>query len=1366
MTTEHLKNDGSLGRNDQYRRMHVWTMLFLLFLSTAFLSYSAFAQKKEQVKQSADIAFIGLHGGIFDSLKKFEKKLNIELEYLKDKMITKKLDLSGYKIVFTQHLRDEKRDIYRGIFKSAKEKNPQLRIIDISGYNMSIFEDLNLMEHDPEIRKYYGSSVENLRRFLIYTLAKYMGRELKILPPEEVRKQGLYHPDHDGLFEDVSAFLRWSRDRGWDIEHAPRVIVAVHGTHLTFQQPKVVDALIREFEKQKILTVAMIDLREPYEEMALEFKPDAVVHTCHSRESVSFRKKLDVPHLHSIFFRKQSIDEWRKSDRGINPSAVAFQVTAQEILGAIEPQVGAGTLLGGGSSEAFTPIPERIEHLVDRTASWIWLRQKPNAEKRVAIIYYDRELGKAELMRGSATGKYMNGPRSLVNALGKMKDAGYTITQVPVDEDELVGWMMERGRQIGVWAPGELDKLVRNYNPVLIPTETYINWFNQKLPETVRKDVIERWGLPPGRFLVWENSEGEKFIVIPRIDLGNVILLPQPLRGEAHDPSRNPHDKKDEPPHNYIATYFWLREEFNADALIHFGTHGTEFMLPGKEVGLSNKDWPDILMGDMPNINPWIINNLGESLPVKRRAYAVIIDHLPPPLVNAGLSDELLNIHNDIDKWKTLESGALRKKFRATITQEVKNANLQKDLHLDLKGNRLLSSEEIRKVSRYLHKIHNETTPVSLHVFGEPPQKDLLIPYLVSCLRKKFLDELGKIVPVPEEEGKFEGDREKYLRKKAEEAVELVIQRGLSPLEAVVAIEGKVDDGLPEGVEKGFKLAVDLNKRFARTHEEVDNLLKALDGRFISPGPGNSPVRNPAAVPTGRNMYMFNPEEVPSRPSWELGKKLVDQLLSKKLKEKGRYPKKVGFTLNSFATFADYGVMESQILYLIGVKPVWNEQNLVVDVKLIPKEELKRPRIDVFIALNSYYRDNLPSRIRLLDKAFRLVAEVKEKGNYVHDNTAKVEARLARKGIPPKRAAKLAAARMFGYPAGAYGDPSYYYLVERSGNWDTREDLMKMYLAQVKNVYSPTEKMWGESAPEAYDALIQGTELVLRSWSRSMTSPLSNKYTWYKGGSLSLAIKHLTGKEPEFYLSDVRDPDNASMVVAEDALRQEYRVRLFNRKWIEGMMKEGYAGADIVAKMVANTMGWKIMREKSVSDDVWEKIVDIYVHDSKNLNIREWFEAENPYAFQEMTEILLETIRKGYWDASEEMRRELARLYAQSIARHGESGGLRGGGNEKLEKFVEEQLKAPGTRELEALLAQYQLKVKESSTPGKGTAPNQPAEKQDTEQVRGKEMEKVEEQPRLLSSISWWVIGIVIVVLFLLILGYRLRGFPGGKSRS
>jgi len=1281
----------------------------------------------DKVQEPPRIAFVGLHGGVFEVLQSFAGQLDLKLDYITDEQIRNEaVDLSRYQVVLLQQARGEDREHFERLVLAAKARRSDLRIIAISAYSGQALTGLagapgtpgrGVIERDPHLSAYYGSVKDNLRRLLVYVNVTYLHRPGTILPPLPAEfRRTIYHPDYPapGLFASVDDFLKWSRQRGWDVASAPRAVVTVHSSHLAFQQPKVVDALLRAFEKRGVLAAGVFDLAEDYlqgdyEQQMLDFHPQVVVHTCHSTDTVEFRERLGVPHLHSIFFRSRSIADWRESTEGLAASEVAFHITGQELLGAIEPQIGAGTRHGGGGDEAFEPIPERIDHLVDRAVAWGKLARLPNAEKKIAFLYYDCDLGQSELMRGTATGMFMNGPRSMVNVLQRLKKEGYGIAPVPADENELVAWLMDRGRQIGAWDPAVLDRLARSGSAVLVPVEQYQSWFESKVPRKQRQAVIDRWGPPPGKFLVWRDAEKQKsFIVIPRIDLGNVILLPQPLRGEAHDTSLI-HDKNAPPPHNYLATYFWLQEAFRAQALVHFGTHGTEFILPGKPTGLSDFDWPDVLLGTMPNINPWIIDNLGESSAVRRRAYAVLIDHLVPPSVTAELSGSLRNLHNEIEKWEVLEEGALKEKFRASITRQIDDAHLNRELKIDRGQRPLYTVDEIERVESYLHEIHNETTTVSLHVFGQPPPADLLVPWLATCLGKHFLDSLSEVVAIPPAAARTAGSREKFLRQKAEEVLKPIVFQGWSPEDSLRAAGGTLSAaGLPKRLGEDFQRAKQLQDGFSKTPQEIDNLVAALAGRFIPPGPGNSPDRNPAAVPTGRNMYVMNPEEVPSRPSWEIGKMLVDQLLAQQFKSKGRYPRKVAFTLNSFATFQDYGVMEAEILYLLGVRPVWDQRNLVSDVELIPAAELHRPRIDVFIASGGYYRDMLPTRMRLLDKAIRLVAALDEPENSVHKNSLAVEAELRRQGTEPRQAQALSRARIFGAAPGQIGGTGYYYLVERSGQWNGRKELMDQYLRFSNYVY--TDGLWGEKAAETYNRQIQGSEVLLRNWSDRTRSPLSNKYDWYLGGSLSAAIQQLTGSEPEWYLSDVRDPDRAGLVSAEDALHRDFHVRLLNRKWIEGMMKEGYAGADQVAVHVSNSMGWAIMREHSVSDDTWNEIADVYVNDKLGLSVRQWFESQNPFAFQDLTEVMLESSRKGYWKGDPALVRQVAQEYARSVLRHGEGGGLRGGGNVALEQFVAATLRGGKSPEGDQLAAQYAKFIRDGAqapiaTAVAGTAP-------------------------------------------------------------
>ncbi|MCC7086308.1 MAG: cobaltochelatase subunit CobN [Pirellulales bacterium] len=1248
---------------------------------------------------SWDIGFVGLHGGVYDELLAAAKPLGLRLRYFEeDEIASRTCDFSAVRVLYIQHTRSEEREALGALLRQATVKNPQLKVIVFMPSSADLLKSVGLADQltdDAIARRYYGSTTENLRRLLVYTAATYLGRDLPIEPPQEVERHGFYHPDHADLFATAEEFLVWKRAQGKISPRQPRLLIAVHSTGLFYSHPRVIDALIRAAEQQGAIAGAIIDGRSKlYDEQALAFAPQAVIHTCHSMDSMPLRLKLDVPHLHSIFIRKQSISQWQESVTGLAASELAFHVIGQELIGGIEPEVTSGTTSGGGSAQRFEPIPDRIEHLVRRAMSYARLGQTSAPEKKVAIIYYDREMGKGELMRGSATGMHMNGPRSLLNVLAAMQQQGYAMKRVPKFEDELLQSMIERGRLIGVWAPADLDRLVRTGSPVLIPAEQYQQWYEQKVPEDRRKQADERWGPPPGRFMVWE-ERGKKYLVVPRIELGNVILLPQPLRGELQGKdtaSRQAHDKISTPPHNYLATYFWLQEGFRADAVVHFGTHGSEFALPGKPNGMARRDWCDIIMGAMPNFNPWIIENMVESSPVRRRVYGTLISHLSPPIVNGGLSDELANLHELVDKWGTLEAGALKEKFRLEIAEQTRQCRLEVDLKMVIPTDGKMTDADIDKVGEYLHDIQEETTPTSLHVFGERPRADLLIPYMVNILRAPFLRALGEILGAQQQNG---GDFDHRIRPAAEQLVGLVLERHQSPTDATSTVLGKPVDALSEEIDKGLKLAVRLNQDFAKTTDEIDNLLRGLAGKFIEPGPGNNPMRNPNSVPTGRNMYLLNPDEVPTRPSWELGKKLVDEVIAQHQALHGEFPTKLGFDLRSSATFRDYGVMEAQILYAMGIEPIWDDRQLVHDVKLISRESLGRPRIDVFIAASSWYESNLPNRLNLWDKAVRLAAEADEPDNPINANTRKVRDALARQGMPAQQAETLSVGRIFGRAPGRETGTSIGESVARSGDWNSRDEIAAQYLASEKHVF--TEGAWGEKADSLYDQAIQGTHTVVRSWSDAMTSPLSSQYTWMHGGSLSLAVETMTGKRPDYVFSDVRDPDKSGIIGAEDALRREFRVRLFNRKWLEGMMKEGYAGADHIRVLTSNSFGWEVMRPGIVGKDNWDEMKRVLIDDKLKLNLQDWFERSNPYAYQDATAVMLEAYRKGYWQADDETIRQVAAEYAGSVARHGLSGHMTSGGNAALDQLARRNLEGlPGPAAAE-LLQEYGKRIDEQT---------------------------------------------------------------------
>lgn len=1215
------------------------------------------------------IVFVGLHGGAFAKFQALAEAARVEVRYLDDDRVAGSADeLASAAAVVLQHVRDGK-ELAQTLL-AARQQKPSLRVFALSGANALATHGADqLVESDARLQAYYRAPRrENLAALLLRVRQLVRGEADTAPEPLPLALGVLHRPGRDDAFAGVEALLADARVRGVDVERAPRVVVAVHSTHFLLQQPRVVQALVEALDRRGALACAAIDGGEgldgyAYEKAMLELKPAVVIHTCHSTEKVPFRDALDAVHVHSLFFRAQSIDAWTQSPQGIAPSEIMFQVATQEMLGAIAPIAACGTVRGGGSDEDFTPIPDRIERVVGRALAHARLRQVANADKKVAIVYYDREASRSSLMRGSPTGMMLNAPPSLLAVLRAMRERGYRV-EVPADEDALIAMAEHSGRVVGVSGPGEAEALADSGLVPLVPQADYERWLEARLPVAARADLERHWGKAPGRICVVERG-GAKFVVVPMLQLGNVVLMPQPLRGEAYDPSQT-HDKAIPPPHSYLAAYFWLEHTFGAHSYVHFGTHGSEFFLPGKNVGMSQLDWPDILLGDVPNISPWVVNNTGESILSKRRAYATLVDHLVPPTQEAGLADGLAALHRDLHRLLRLEPGVLREKLRQAVTQQVRQQGIDKDLDFALAKDALLDDAQLDLVCAQLHVIEEELTPTSLHRLGQAPDDALRMPWLVHCGGQALLDALGEVSGL----GPFVGDHERARgRELAQELLRRHLRDGLPLAEALRACGAERGAEAPPKLREAVDEVAGIDRGLADTRLEIDNLLRALDGRFVTPGPGQSPERNPKSVPTGRNMFLLDPRELPTKEAWAIGVQLVDELLQKHQAEHGDWPTKIAFNIRAMNSFRDFGVMEAQVLWMLGCEPVRDNRGNVVDVALVPREKLGRPRIDVFLQGGSRYNDMLADRAKLLDRAVQLAIAQDEPDNRVRAATATRRLELRAAGVDDARAEVLAKARMFGGPPGG-ANASYSYLVQRSGDWQDQKQLAEAWLAGEKYAY--TEGAWGEEADLAFRSALKDSQYVLRSWADTTRGPTTDRYMWMHGGTLAMAIETLSGTRPRFVMNDLRDMDRATLVDAEQALRRDVRVRALNRKWIEGMMKEGYAGADQLKVVTSNAYGWQTMRSGALPDDTFERLADVYVRDTLGLGLKEFFAKENPWALQGIAENLLETARKGLWNARPETLAELATVLRDSRAVHGDAGGFVAAGNAALAQFVQQ----------------------------------------------------------------------------------------------
>ncbi|MCB9832070.1 MAG: cobaltochelatase subunit CobN [Planctomycetes bacterium] len=1198
--------------------------------------------------------------------------------------------------------------------------------------SQSALRKAGLLEADDKLRAYWrANGLVNIRRLFVYLLVTRCGGSGEIKPPAAVPERGYRLPGAEEVLETLAELKAAS---AWD-DAAPTAVLLIQRSFWITGDVKVIDAEAAALRREGMnVAILFSESTADLQGMMKEVAPDLVVEDRHGAiwegARGQFLSELGVPYLRPISMLAYTLAEWRADPQGLAARDRNMFMALQELHGTVEPIVVGGLVASIQGFKLHEPEPERIAHFARRARRLVDLRRKPVAERKVALIHYSKSLGKGDVMRGSPTGAFLDAPTSTVIVLERMKQRGYAIDRLPADADQLMRWMMASGRNIGPWAQGELEELADSGRAVLVPLARFQSWLGSKLSAEARARLEQDFGPPPGSLMVVRRN-GEPQIVLPVIRLGNVVLAPQPERGEKQD-QKLLHSKTVPPPYNYLAFYWWLEEDFGADVISHFGTHGSLELLPGKEAGLAPGDWGDVCVGSMPVVNLWIMDNLGEASLSRRRSYATLVDHLPPPAQQAGMNADLRDLHEAIHKWRGLEAGLLRRKFLEELSGQARALGLLQALHLDLDAEGVILPTAVEALDDHLHAIEAEATPLDLHVIGRNLDEAILPAYLTRCLHRDFLEAVAALRP---EDAGFAADRERaaIVRRRAE----ALVGRALFG-------DGEAPEGFGDRLDRGRRILEALRQ----TDREIEGFLDGLDGRFVAPGPGPDPIRNALCAPGGRNLFGLNPEEIPTRPSWEVAGILVDRLLA------DRRPEKVGIDLNGMNTMRDFGVMEGQILRLLGVRPVWDENELVIDVELIPRAELGRDRVDVFVALGGTYKENFPSRVKLIDKAIRLAAAAEDELNPLREHSREQERRLLAAGYSTELAAELRDARIFGVKPGDVTGTKILDLVPRSGVWESDTEISDVYVDTMSHVY--TGSYQGRKFDGLYESAIEGTDTLLRVWASNMTSQLSNHHAYEYLGGLSMAVKAITGREPEAFIADLRDPNGARLRSFEEVLATNLQTELLNEAWIKGMKEHDYAGAGMMAELVKNTFGWDVTRSSAVPEEVWARIDEVYARDARELGLKDWFERVNPHARQEILATMIEAARKSYWHADDETLERLERDFADSVARHGLSAGLVTGGNEKLQDLVRARLDAPGDQALRSAYDQALAK----STGNKAEAGK--------EQVFGPALEREVEAerpaiaPPATGRRDLLLIGAVVLGLLFLVIGYRAKS--GGLS--
>lgn len=1091
---------------------------------------------------------------------------------------------------------------------------------------------------------YVNGSSANYGGFLRTLAAHLDGRSTDgIAPPIVFPKAALYHPQAPGkIFASATDYLRW---KGVHLERKPAVIgIALHQSYIAAEQTAFIDDLIARIEAAGALALpfygpAMTPMA-PVMSVAGKPLPDVVINTQIMLNPEGRKQEfeaLGIPVVQATPYRKGDAAAWDADPQGVQLVDVPFYLAQGEYAGIVDAMV---TGAARASDDQIVPIPAQAQAIVEKARRLVQLQRLPNRDKRLAVFFWNYPPGEKNL-----SASYLNLPRSLAATLSALHAAGYS-TQ-PQDEEVLTATLQRLLAPF--YRDDALDDLLRDGLAERLPLSAYRAWL-ATLPQAVQQTLQARWGDPERSGMVLRR-DGEAFFVIPRAKFGNLVILPQPPRGEKWEGKEKAlyHSPKADPSHFYLAAYLWTRLGLQADALVHYGTHGSQEWLPGKERGLSVHDYPFLAIGDVPVVYPYIVDNIGEALQAKRRGRAVTITHQTPPFAPAGLHEALSRLHDLLHAWIAQDSGAVKDKLAADLLQAARAQHIDKDMAWDAQRIAADFPGFVEALHSQLHELAQTAQPLGLHTFGKAPQEQHRLGTVLLMLGREYWQLAG--APGDEPDEVFVEDYSKL----AASAPYRLLRRH--------AVEG---GPLPAGTPGNARL-LELLRRGQAYYAalgaggEMAGLLAALEGRHIATSYGGDPIKNPDALPTGRNLYGFDPSRVPTQQAWSAAKDALDGLLAAHRKAKGQPPKKLAFSLWSVETMRHQGILEAQALWALGVEPVWDAGGRVTDVKLIARGKLGRPRVDVVLSATGLYRDHFPNAMRQLAKAVRLAAEADEDedDNPVRANTRAMAAALAKAGMPQAERQNAALTRIFSSESGHYGsglDDATLATDTWKGKEEGDRKLADLYLARMQFAYGPDETRWGRPGGKVnlYAEALRGTEGAVLSRTSNLYGMLTTDDPFQYLGGLSLAVRSLDGKAPELYISNLRDNSQSGGRVESAAgfLAKELATRNFHPGYIKGLMAEGYSGTLQVLDSVNNFWGWQAVARETVRDDQWQEFVDVYVRDKHKLGVRDWFERDNPHAMAQTIERMLEAARKGYWQADDATVLELKERWRELSARH------------------------------------------------------------------------------------------------------------------
>ncbi|MFI1012121.1 cobaltochelatase subunit CobN [Streptomyces sp. NPDC020965] len=950
--------------------------------------------------------------------------------------------------------------------------------------------------------------------------------------------------------------------------------------------------------------------------------------------------ELNVPVLQGLCLTS-SRAAWEASDAALSPMDAAMQVAIPEFDGRLITVPFSFKERGPDDVPVYVADPERAARVAGIAVRHARLRHKPNAEKKLALVFTAYPTKHSRV--GNAVG--LDTPASAVRVLDALRDAGYQVDGYPDNGDELIHRLINAGGHDVEWLTEEQLAAA----PARVPLADYRGWFDKLEPE-LRDGMLEHWGEPPGTLYV----DGDD-VVLASLQFGNVVVMIQPPRGFGENPIAIYHDPDMPPSHHYMAAYRWLEESFGADAVVHMGKHGTMEWLPGKGLGLSAGCGPDAVLGELPLVYPFIVNDPGEGTQAKRRGHATVVDHLVPPMARADTYGDLAKLEQLLDEYALVSDldPVKAPAVRAQIWTLVKTAELHHDLHVDEQPDDDSFDEFVMHIDGYLCEIKDVQIRDGLHVLGGGPEAEPRVNLVLAVLRasqvwggqanalpglraslaehfglveKELLAEPGARVKVPDGlsslvpgPARSAADAIDLLEQLCRRLAERMEELGWDAAGVPALVREVLGAELPDPVAVLEFACREVVPRLARTTDEITHILRALDGGYVPAGPSGSPTRGLVNVlPTGRNFYSVDPKAIPSRLSWEVGQALADSLVARYLADTGAYPTSVGLTVWGTSAMRTQGDDIAEILALLGCRPVWDDASRrVTGFEVVPLAELGRPRIDVTVRISGFFRDAFPHVVGLIDDAVRTVAELDEPAdaNYVR---AHADEDTAEHGDR-----RRATARIFGSKPGAYGAGLLPLIDAR--NWRSDADLAEVYA--VWGGYAYGRGLDGRAARGDMETAFRRIAVAAKNVdTREHDLVDADDYFQYHGGMVAM-VRHLTGTSPEAYVGDSATPDQVKTRTLGEETHRVFRARVVNPRWMAAMRRHGYKGAFEMAATVDYLFGYDATAGV-VDDWMYEKLSAEYVFAPEN---RDFMKKSNPWALRGITERLLEAADRGLW---------------------------------------------------------------------------------------------------------------------------------------